>query len=158
VRENLIKAGLAGDSEAKNKICLVPKPYLYLCTESVLVMEELKGIKLEVALKEEAKSLAADKGESYEDFMKEMKAKEQAARARGDELRGPSSNQYEAIISVLDAKRKAANGMRMLHNTTIGWLPGGQKKGYHDRSVLPLNHAKMIDDLVYIHGHEVTFL
>jgi aarF domain-containing kinase len=44
VRENLIKAGLADkDPTAAKKLCLVPKPYLDLCTESVLVMEELDG-------------------------------------------------------------------------------------------------------------------
>ena len=158
MRENLIKAGLAGDSDAESKVCLIPKPYLDLCTESVLVMEELEGTKLEVALKEEAKALAKDKGESYEEFNKHMKEKEEEAKAKGDELRGPSSKQYEAIISVLDAKRKAANAARMLHNMTIGLMPGVPKKEYQDRSVLPLNHAKMIDELIYIHGHEVSIL
>jgi hypothetical protein len=42
-----------------------------------------------------------------------------------------------------------------VYNSTIGWLPGMTKKEYEDRSVLPINHAKMIDDLIYVHGHEV---
>lgn len=157
MRENLIKAGLAGDSEAQGSICLVPKPYLDLCSESVLVMEELKGTKLEVALKEEAKALAADKGESYDEFLKEMKEKDKEARRKGEELRGPSSKQYEAVISILDGKRKAANAARMIQNVAIGWIPGVKKKDYQDRSILPLNHAKLIDELIYIHGHEVRF-
>ena len=41
VRKNLGKAGLEGPG----KICRVPKPYLELCTERVLVMEELHGVK-----------------------------------------------------------------------------------------------------------------
>jgi len=156
VRANLIRAGLAGaEPDAAGKLCAVPKPYLDLCTSSVLVMEELKGEKLAVALKEETKSLASQKGESIEDFMKDIKEEERAAKAKGIELQGPSSAEYEVLISVLDSKRKATNAARMLYNTTVGFLPGFQKKPYQDRSVLPINHAKMIDDLIYVHGHEV---
>lgn len=118
-------------------------------------MEELKGEKLEVALKKETKALAEAKGESVEEFMKATKEKEQEAKSRGDELRGPTSKQYDMLISILDGKRKASNAMRRLHNATIGWLPGIPKKEYQDRSSLPLNHAKLVDDLIHIHGHEV---
>ena len=62
VRENLIKAGVADENPTTaKKLCLVPKPYLELCTESVLVMEELPGEKLADALKQERKSTKVDK-------------------------------------------------------------------------------------------------
>ena len=157
VRENLIKAGLADeDAASADKLCLVPKPYLDLCTESVLVMEELFGDKLADALKQERKALAESMGETVEEFAKRVKAEEQEAKVKGEELSGPSRSDYEMLISVLDAKRRSANAMKMLYNATIGWMPGMKKKQYEDKSVLPINHAKMIDDLIYVHGHEVS--
>jgi hypothetical protein len=111
--------------------------------------------KLVDALKQERKSLAENMGESVEDFAKRVKAEEQEAKAKGKELQGPSSADYEMLISVLDAKRKTSNAMKMLYNTTIGWLPGMKKKQYEDKSSLPINHAKMIDDLIHVHGQEV---
>ena len=155
VRKNLIAAGLAGDASAKKNLCLVPKPYLDLCSESVLVMEELVGEKLAVALKQEAKNLANTLGESVEEFTKRVKAEENEAKRKGGELHGPSSSDYEMLISVLDGKRRTANAAKRLYNSTIGLMPGVEKKKYEDKSVLPINHAKMIDDLIYIHGHEV---
>ena len=41
IRNNLIKAGLAG---GRGRLCVVPKIYLDLCTRRVMVMEELKVI------------------------------------------------------------------------------------------------------------------
>ncbi|CAB9497663.1 protein kinase UbiB [Seminavis robusta] len=156
VRDNLIAAGLAGkDAVANQKLCLVPKPYLDLCTKRVLVMEELLGDKLADALKQEQKALANRTGESVEAFTKRIKAEEEEAKAKGEQLHGPSSSDYDLLISVLDSKRKTTNALRMLYNTTIGLLPGTTKKELEDKSTLPINHAKMIDDLIYIHGHEV---
>lgn len=156
VRENLIKAGLAdNNSQSAKKLCLVPKPYLNLCTESVLVMEELPGEKLVDALKQERKALAYSMGESVEDFAKRVKAEEQEAKAKGEESKGPSSSDYDMLISVLDAKRRSSNSVKMLYNATVGLLPGMTKKTYEDKSTLPINHAKIIDDLIHVHGHEV---
>lgn len=156
VRNNLIAAGLSDElSSKKEKLCLVPKPYLDLCTESVLVMEELEGDKLAVALKREQKSLADNMGESMEDFTKRIKNEEREAKAKGEELHGPSSSDYDMLISVLDSKRKTTNVIKALYNNSFGWLPGVSKKQYEDKSTLPINHAKMVDDLIHIHGHEV---
>jgi len=154
VRNNLIKAGLADESSAR-KACLVPKPYLDLCTESVLVMEELSGEKLVTALKKETKALADNQGESVGDFHKRIKEEEKEAKAKGEVLKGPSSAQYEMLISVLDSKRKTTNALKMLYNNSLGWLPGFSVKEYSDRSTLPINHAKIIDELIDVHGHEI---
>lgn len=151
VRNNLIKAGMVG------KLCLVPKPYMDLCTESVLVMEELKGPKLAVALKSEASSLADRQGESVEEFLQRQKQMEKEAKSKGEELQGPSSAEYDVLISIIDGQRRAKNVMRTIYNTSLGWMPGFSKKEYEDKSVLPINHARMIDDLIQVHGHEVRF-
>jgi len=47
------------------------------------------------------------------------------------------------------------NAWKRLYNATVGWVPGVPKRVYEDKSVLPLNHARLVDDLLAIHGHEV---
>ena len=151
IRHNLTKAGLAGPG----KLCRVPRAYLEYCTQKVLVMEELKGEKLAVALKQEMKVYAAREGKSVDVFYKEMKQKEREAKEKGEELKGPSTEEYDLYISILDKQRKGTNLLRRLHNMTMFWLPGKEVKQIENKANLPINHAKMIDDLLYIHGHEV---
>jgi aarF domain-containing kinase len=151
IRENLTKAGLAGPG----KLCLVPKPYLEYCTTRVLVMEELKGDKLVVALKRDAQVQAQRAGLTIDELRASNKEKERNAKAKGEQLQGPTAKEYDMYISVLDGKRRLENAGRMTHNVLLGWLPGFDWKAYEDLSTLPINHAKMVDDLLYIHGHEV---
>jgi aarF domain-containing kinase len=151
VRLNLTKAGLAGPG----KLCRVPKASLQYCTQRVLVMEELKGDKLAVGLKQEMKVQASREGKTVDVFYKEMKDKEREAMKKGEELKGPSAEEYNLYISLLDKKRRFSNTVSRLHNWSLAFLPGKQSKEIKDRSDLPVNHAKMIDDLLHIHGHEV---
>jgi aarF domain-containing kinase len=149
VRKNLTKAGLA------DRLCRVPKPYLEYCTERVLVMEELKGSKLAVGLKDEMKVQAAREGKTVELFYEEMKQKEREAKEHGKELLGPTAAEYDIYIALLDKKRKTTNAIKSLYNSTLGWLPSRELKPIENKAHLPINHAQMIDDLLYIHGHEV---
>jgi aarF domain-containing kinase len=151
VRLNLTKAGLAGPG----KMCRIPKAYLEYCTQRVLVMEELKGDKLAVGLKREMKVQAEREGKTVDVFYKEMKEKEREAKKKGEELKGPSAEEFNLYISLLDKKRKFSNTLSKIHNWSLAFLPGKEFKEVKDRSILPVNHAKMIDDLLYIHGHEV---
>jgi aarF domain-containing kinase len=152
VRKNLIQAGLAGPG----KLCRVPKAYLEYCTTRVLVMEELVGgVKLADGLKEEIKFQAAREGKSVDEYFEEVKQKEQLAKEKGEEVTGPTSEEYDFYISILKKKRAVDNFGRRLHNSTVGWVPGSQTKPIEDKSSLPINHAKMIDDLPLIHGHEI---
>ena len=151
VRKNLEKAGLAG----KNKLSVVPKPYINLCTKRVLVMEELKGEKLPEALKRDFERYAENAGMTVEQFKTQEEAKLRDIKRKGGNVNGPSSQEYAIYIKLVEAKRRAENTSAMIHNFTIGWLPGVQKKPYKGKNILPMNHAKLIDDLIYIHGHEV---
>jgi len=151
VRENLMRAGLAGPG----KLCLVPKPYMEYCTKRVLVMEELFGDKLAVEIKKDVEHHAAREGKSAREFVQEIKQKEREAEEKGDELHGPSAAQYSLYIGIADSKRRMENAWNRLYNATAGLLPGTSRRDIKDRSYLPLNHAKIIDDLIYIHGHEV---
>lgn len=151
VRNNLARAGLEGPG----KLCRVPKPYMEYTTTRVLVMEELHGGKLADGLKEEMNRQAEREGKSSKQYLADLKKQEQDAKVKGEELKGPTAEEYNVYISLLDKKRQATNWMRRLHNLSIGMLPGVSKKTIEDKSTLPVNHAKMIDDILYIHGHEI---
>lgn len=151
VRKNLHQAGFEGPG----KMCRVPHAYKELCTTRVLVMEELHGVKLVDGLKEEVKVRAAKEGKTVQQFMAEVKAKEDFAKSLGTEYMGPTRDEYDVYIGLLDGKRKIANLMRLGYNWTVGHLPGMTKKPMDDKSTLPVNHAKIIDDLLAIHGHEI---
>mmetsp|Transcript_31701 Transcript_31701/g.94855 ORF Transcript_31701/g.94855 Transcript_31701/m.94855 type:complete len:432 (-) Transcript_31701:116-1411(-) len=152
VRENLVKAGLAGGAR---KLCAVPKPYLELCTKRVLVMEELEGVKLAVGLKSDMERHAARAGKTPDDFRKEEERKAKELKDMGMVKKGPTSKEYDQYISVLDSERKLRNAGALAYNYSLGWIPGMTWKNHIDKSELPINHAKMVDDLLYIHGHEV---
>ncbi|KAG7346989.1 hypothetical protein IV203_006058 [Nitzschia inconspicua] len=151
VQANLEKAGLEGPG----KLCRVPKAYMEFCTERVLVMEELHGGKLADGLKKEAKQRAEQEGKTVKQYMADVRQQEEEAKAKGEELKGPTKSEYEFYIGVLDQKRKLTNIMRRGYNWTVGLLPGKKVKPIEDKSSLPINHAKMIDDLLHIHGHEI---
>ncbi|KAL3919176.1 MAG: hypothetical protein SGILL_003885 [Bacillariaceae sp.] len=152
VQENLRKAGIEGHG----KMCRVPKAYMEFCTKRVLVMEELHGGKLADGLREEVKERAKEEGKSVKEYMAEVRAKEKEAIEKfGEELRGPTNTEYEMYIGILDKQRRLTNLLRRGYNWTVGQLPGKVKRTIEDKSVLPINHAKMIDDLLYIHGHEI---
>ena len=151
VRKNLIQAGLEGPG----KMCRVPKAYQEFCTTRVLVMEELHGGKLADALKEEMRIQAKREGKTEKQYLTEMKQKEADAKEKGGELIGPSAEEYDMYISLLDKKRRAQNLFRHLHNLSVGLFPGAKKKEIEKKSILPINHAMMIDDILHIHGHEI---
>ena len=145
VRNNMIQSGIAGT------MCQIPKPYLDLCTKRVLVMEELKGNKLVVELKrdmERQKKRMEDilnKRDGAEEFVKEF--------ALGEN--GPTSEQYERLIGLLNARRRAHNVGAALWNASVGWIPGVTKREYESKNSIPINHAKLIDDLLFVHGKQI---
>lgn len=148
VRKNLRKAGLEGQS----KLCRVPKPYLDLCTERVLVMEELHGVKLADGLKDEMALQAKREGKTTEQYMSEMKQKERLAKIQGEELKGPSSSEYDMYISVLNKQRLVSNTLTRLYNISVGWLPGKKMKAIEDKSSLPgTSKKRTMGSLVSLH-------
>ena len=155
VRENLQRAGIAG----ANKLCIVPKPYLKLCTKRVLVMEELEGAKLPSALEKDCEGYAKLAGVPFDEFKQQQEDKLKDLKKQGKDTRGPTTAEFEKYIKLIAAKRRADNVAAMLHNWTIGLVPGIDKKAYNISSnsadqILPINHAKLVDDLIMIHGHE----
>jgi hypothetical protein len=137
VKANLSKAGLEGPG----KMCRIPKLYMEFCTMCVLVMEELHGVKLADGLKQEMKERAKVEGKTVKQYMTKVKQKETEAKEKGEELKGPTNNEYEMYIGILDSKRKLTNAMHRAYNWTVGLLPGKQKKIIQDKLNLPINHA-----------------
>jgi aarF domain-containing kinase len=142
VRDNLTRAGLCGP----DKMCIVPMPYPEYCTKRVLVMEELHGEKLVDVLKRDAQRWAA-----------------LAAAAAGtsrnpvtDDTSSPvSAAVFEMYLAKLDAARRAQNAWTRLYNSTVGLVLSSKRRDYQSKAELPLNPAQIVDDLLYIHGHEV---
>jgi aarF domain-containing kinase len=181
VRNNLTRAGLAGPG----KPCQVPRPYMDLCTKRVLVMEELAGPKLQVELERDLQRHAERAGMTVTEYLErqrrrkeeeEQKPQQQRQKiepnvtekhgqpitststlnaAEEAKLQGPTSEQFNLMIALLDQKRKATNLANRCYNWTVGLVPGAKPRSYQDKSVLPLNHAQLVDDLFRIHGHEV---
>ena len=174
IRRNMIRAGLcSNDDENKSSNnnsstakCQIPQPLLDHCTKHVLVMTELKGIKLVDALRIDVERQAARLGQSPEsfvlqrrrttlaEFQREAATPEAATHDGLHEIQGPSATQYQQWIALADSQRRLENLKAFVYNTTVGWW-AGQSKSYQDKSVLPLNHAQLIDDLFAIHGHQV---
>lgn len=152
VRKNMLAAKISGDSSC---LCAIPKPYLDLCTRRVLVMEELKGNKLVVELKKDMERQMDRVNNSLEKFGDEKKMEDSFMKKFATGENGPSAKQYDTFIKLLDAKRRLSNLYSSLHNVTIGWIPGIGWKNYEGKSSLPINHAKLIDDLLQVHGHQV---
>ena len=152
VRENMMAANISGDS---SRLCAIPKPYLDLCTKRVLVMEELKGGKLAIELKKDMARQMDRVNNSLDKFGDEKEMESSFSKEFSLGENGPTAEEYETFIKLLDAKRKVSNAYSLLYNLSVGWLPGANKKAYEGKSSLPINHAKLIDELLYIHGHQV---
>jgi aarF domain-containing kinase len=126
VRQNLLRAKLP---------CRVPRPYAEYCTKHVLVMEELRGGKLVDVLRQDIDKWAEITGRSVK------------------ELEQSHASVSSAAVAALEAQRKLHNAAALLYNWTVGWIASPMSR--KSKESVPLDHAKLVDDLLYIHGHEV---
>ena len=129
VRANLQAAGFK---------VLVPEPLPELCTKRVLTMSEVpRAEKLAVALRKDFEGAAAATGRSLADLEAEDRRLNEEALARGELRSGASAREADALI--------AAAQWRNWWGGLVG-LP---------RVRVPLNHARLVDELLRVHGHEV---
>ena len=132
VRKNMMAADIAGDS---SKLCAIPRPHLDLCTKRILVMDELNGNKLVTELKNDMNRQMERMNHSLEKFggdEEEMQKSFTKEFALGEN--GPTSEQYETLIKLLDAKRRAVNAYAALYNYSVGLIPGTKLKKYQGKS------------------------
>lgn len=159
IRNNLIHAGFV------DRLCMVPRPYLHLCTKRMLVMEELKGEKLAVGLTKNVQKVSKHLGINPEELLSYQRNKKAELSSsspttittndnnNNDNLTSLDYNQY---IKLLKYHKKINNLKSFFYNYIVHWWkPGSMKKEYYDASYLPINHAQMIDNLLMIQGHQV---
>ena len=165
VRSNLIRAHLCqtntDDDSSSTAICTVPLPYRQYCTKRVLVMEQIHGDKLVDVLKRD--------GQRWKEFASNMESMKRStsttthSTADEDSSRTIESTtlnkritteEYQSYLSLMDTSRRIQNGWNRIYNSTVGWIKGTPVP-YQYASDLPLNPSKLVDDLLYIHGHQV---
>ena len=129
VRANLAAGGFA---------VIVPQPHPHLCTKRVLTMSEVPRCeKLAVALRRDLAAAAAAAGRPLAELEAEERAAGEAALARGELRSGLSAPAMDALI--------AAAQWRNWWGSWVGAPP------VH----VPVNHARLVDELLAVHGHEV---
>jgi aarF domain-containing kinase len=114
----------------------VPEPRPDLCSKNVLVMAELPGEKLADGLRRDA--------EKHAEFL--------GAGALASGGAGATKAGMDALIAAQDAKRRLSNLRAFLRNSLLFWrkpLP------YAPPESLPANHARLLDELIDVHGHEI---
>jgi aarF domain-containing kinase len=155
VRDNLRRSG-------KFPNVLVPRVHESLCSKRMMVMEEIfPCTPLHQALDAQAELIARQRGVSKAEFIEAEKARVEAearrAAAQGKLVRQLSANTYERYISVQKAKRSVWRGWRRLYNWTVGVATLGLSRYdlARDDTLVPINAAKLIDDLLAVTGHEV---
>ncbi len=126
-----------------------PKAYLEFCTTRVFLMEELQRVKLSEGFKGEMHLRATQQRKPPS--ITWQKSSNMNRRAR---RRVKSAVPGHVHIS-LDKKRILGNILSHCCNLTVGLLPAKNKWQTKDKSELPMNHATLIDDLLYVHGREV---
>jgi len=149
VHDNMEKADLLPS------VCKIPVAYIDFCTKNVLVMSYIDGEKMVPSLMGDMERHAIRLGKSVEEFRNEEAAKDKEARLKKIERKGPTSSEYDKYISILNFQRHQQNAKAALFNNTIGWVPGIKPMDYVSKSTLPINHAKLVDTLIHIHGHQV---
>ncbi|GMH86255.1 hypothetical protein TrVE_jg9112 [Triparma verrucosa] len=151
IRDNLKRGGF--------KDVIVPEVYPELCTEKIMVMEEIcPSIPLHHALEEQAEKLAKQKGMSKKEFIDQEKERLEEEIKRlakeGKVMESVSSKDYDRYIKFQSLKRGGEKITKGLYNWTLGWvLPNFDRS--EDSVVVPINAAKLVDDLLEVHGHEV---
>ena len=138
VRSNMMQAGF-------NKYCEVPNAHPDLCTRRVLIMDYIPGDKLVVGLQKDAEKLAS--------FMSTSTNSTSINSSRSS----PNAQEYEYFLRFINMQRYIYNAKVAFYNCTVAWwLPGGTYMSYQTKDVLPnINHAKLIDTILHLHGHQV---
>jgi len=102
---------------------------------------------------------AKRKGMTPQEFRDEEDRLDKLARSTGKLRVGPTVGEFQKYIALLDAQRRTENLRSALYNACLGWwLPGATPKQIESKAILPINQAQIVDDLIYIHGHQVRFM
>lgn len=133
--------------------------YEDLCSKRLMVMEEVSpSTPLHNALDEQALRIAKSKGMTKEEFMDEEKRKLEEETQRlakeGKVKDSVSADDYQKYIALQRTKNRATRVLKSFWNWTGGWVQPNYDLS-QDSVVVPLNAARLIDDLLAVHGHEI---
>ena len=95
-----------------------------------------------------------------EDFMdmekKRVEAETRRLAKEGKLIESISSDSYDKYIKLQKTKLGFATTLKYIYNYTLGWvLPNYDVYSDDNEIIIPINAAKLIDDLIAVHGHEV---
>jgi hypothetical protein len=102
---------------------------------------------------------AARQGKSPQEFRAEEDKLDKEARYSKTLRHGPTAKEFQTYIAFMDAKRRTANLWKRVYNLSLGWwMPGATPKPIQtNKALLPINQAQVVDDLMHIHGHQVSW-
>lgn len=121
---------------------IIPAPILEYCTKRVLVMDEVPNAeKLTTALDRDMRSFAKDKKVSIDQLLDEEKRLNKEFLEKGQLRCGPSASDMDKFIAYRSWYNRLTYPLQLV----------GLAQPLH----IPLNHAKLIDELFRIHGHEI---
>lgn len=132
----------------------VPKPHLDLCSQHLLVMEYLKGVKLVDGIRSQYKKVADATGQCFEKIEKERVEAVKAGLFKFQTLQ-ESQKEHERLRSQLFwlDMTTSLNALRVVNNWTPLSLLFGQKELYETPT--PLDLARVIQILSDVHAYEI---
>lgn len=96
------------------------------------------------------------RGLTISELRKDIELKHAATVSCGRPRKGPTAEEMDKLIFALKLSELTKNFNAKIYNICIGWLPWIESKPIIDlRDVCPLNHARVVDDLIKIHGYEI---
>lgn len=127
---------------------VVPQPRLELCSERMLVMELVPGVKLLDGLRKYGATLAAKEGKTIEEFEAAMR---QNIEREGvpERYHGPSARQIALYLRVAKIGDALANILIGTYNVLVGWAIG---RLAYMHTTLPPNGPQIMDTLMRVHG------
>jgi aarF domain-containing kinase len=139
---------------------VVPRVYPELCTKRVLVMQEVyPAVPLTRALEQQAAAAATHAG--FQGTAGEYVAAEAArsaaevaaAAARGEVAQAADATSLGRFIAL----QRARQGLYSALHAALGWVaPAAWWRSRVKAEVfVPMNVAKLVDDLLAVHGHEI---
>ena len=120
-------------------------------------MEELHPAqKLADGLKEDLGTFAKLRGMTPEALMEEERKLDEQAWADGREREGPGAAEMDKVIGFVDQSNSAR---QWLGRFGLGWaypaLARSMGAPVLEKARAPMNHARMVDRLLEVHGHEI---
>lgn len=127
----------------------IPEPVMEMCSNNVLTMTFLPGVKLIKGTKQFFRKYADKQGVSMEHLEAEFKEKIRR-EGREDLDKNVRKNKYYQMI--LSAQDIAVNYPKILYNYTLGWLLPNMNVEWSEKV---LNLGEILTLAVKVHGYEI---